>query len=49
MGERLIRRAIEAAEQFSVATIKGILEDEDEARLAAAQAYASEQRLAEPL
>ena len=48
-GERLIRCAIEAAEQFSVATIKGILENADETRLAKAQAYASRQRLAEPL
>jgi uncharacterized protein YndB with AHSA1/START domain len=49
IGERLIRCAIEAAEQFSVATIKGILENADESRLANAQAYASKQRLAEPL
>ncbi len=48
-GERLILCAMEAAEQFSVATIKGILENADETHLSAARAYASEQRLAEPL
>jgi uncharacterized protein YndB with AHSA1/START domain len=49
IGEPLIRCAIEAAERFSTATIKGILENADEARLAAATTYASKQRLAAPL
>jgi uncharacterized protein YndB with AHSA1/START domain len=49
IGERLIRCAIEAAGQFSAASIKGILENGGETRLAKAQTYASEQRLAKPL
>lgn len=49
IGERLIHCAMEAAEQFSVASIKGILENAGETRLAKAQTYVSEQRLAEPL